>query len=434
MIWIYRFLFAGLALFWAPFYLMRMRRRGGYGKGFMQRFGKLPPLPAKRAGVKRVWLQAVSVGELLAVMPLIDKLGERGIEVYLTTTTSTARKLAAERLPGRVVGMGYFPLDWWPFSVLAWRGVRPDLVVLMEGERWPEHLRQAAARGVPVLIVNARLSDRSFRRMKRAEWVAGWLVRGVSRMLVCGDRDFARFKNLGFPPERMAVAGNMKLDVSVSPVSEEVLERLREEVGFGGAAAGDPVLLGSSTWAGEEAALVEVYRQLKAAGCRARLLIVPRHMERRGELERLLEESGLRWHLRSRGAAAEDTEVCVADTTGELRKLTQLAHLVFVGKSLPPFQHEGQSPVEAAALGKPILFGPEMSNFRPIARGLREAGAARVVRGEDELAKTVLQLWRDEEALGKMAEAARAWHRLNQGATERTLEAICEELEERGKG
>ncbi|MDR1789798.1 MAG: 3-deoxy-D-manno-octulosonic acid transferase [Opitutaceae bacterium] len=426
MIWAYRLLFAALALFWAPYYLWRMRRRGGYAAGFAERFGRLPPLPEKRG--KRVWLQAVSVGELLAAAPLLDALRARGVEVYLTVTTSTARQLVAEKFAGRVTGAGYFPLDWWPFSARAWRGLRPDLVVLMEGERWPEHLRQAARRGVPSLVVNARLSDRSFRRMRRVPSVSRWLLRGVTRMLAASERDAERLRGLGFPAERLEVTGNLKLDVTPAELTAGEAAALREELGFGGGAAGDAILLGSSTWEGEEEALVRTFLAMRAAGCRARLLVVPRHGERRAALTRLFDASGLRWHLRSRGAAPGEMEACVADTTGELRRLTCLARLVFVGKSLPPFQHEGQSPVEAAALGKPILFGPGMTNFKAIADGLAGAGAARVVADAGALERAALELWRDNAALERMAAAARAWHRVNQGATERTLRVILEML------
>jgi 3-deoxy-D-manno-octulosonic-acid transferase len=157
------------------------------------------------------------------------------------------------------------------------------------------------------------------------------------------------------------------------------------------------------------------------------LLLVPRHAERRGGIEPLLQESGFSFHFRSRGDAPGLVDVCVADTTGELRQLTQLADLVFVGKSLLPHT-EGQTPVEAAALEKPILFGPGMGNFRQIARYLTEAGAARVVRDAGELAAESVALLQDAPRRAAMAAAARAWHEANQGAVARTLEVLREEL------
>jgi len=158
MLWLYRIIFLPALVLSAPVYLRRMRRRGGYGGNFTQRFGAHDGLPAKRPGVKRVWLQAVSVGEMLAIAPMLEALAkEGGTEVYLTTTTSTGYRLAKERYTGLTIGIGYFPLDWWLFSRRAWRHIAPDLVILTEGERWPELIHQATKRHVPVLGINARL-------------------------------------------------------------------------------------------------------------------------------------------------------------------------------------------------------------------------------------------------------------------------------------
>ena len=382
MIWLYRFLFPPAMLLASPYYLMRMRRRGGYQNNFGQRFGATPSLPPKRAGVRRVWLQAVSVGEMLAIAPLLEDLkADATVEVYLTTTTSTGYALARERYAGLTVGIGYFPIDWWLFSRRTWNHIAPDLVILLEGERWPEHIRQAEERGVPVLAVNARLSDRSFRRMMKLRALALPLLSGMTRVLACSEHDAERFRELGFAKERVVTTGNIKLDVTISPLAEFGRVALRRELGLG---ENEPVLLGSSTWPGEEAVLIETFKALRAEGHALRLLLVPRHAERRGEIEELLRASGLAYHFRSHGAASAEVAVAVGDTTGELRKFTQLAELVFIGKSLPP-HHEGQTPVEAAALGKPMVFGPELTNFRQIARDMRQVGAAKSVADADGL-------------------------------------------------
>ena len=424
MIWLYRLLFPPAMLLASPYYLLRMRRRGGYRADFSQRFGATPPLPAKRPGVKRVWLQAVSVGEMLAVAPLLEALhADPAVEVYLTTTTSTGYALARERYPSLVAGIGYFPVDWWLFSRRAWQRIAPDMVILTEGERWPEHIHQAKVRGVPVLAVNARLSDRSFRRMLKFRGLVGPLLGGITRVLAGSAMDAERFRALGFPADCITTTGNIKLDVTIPLIGGTEKSALRAELGFGD----EPVLLGSSTWPGEEEALIAAYRTLRAEGRSVSLLIVPRHAERRAEVETLLKTSGLSYHFRSLGAAPTQVDVAVGDTTGELRRLTQLATVVFVGKSLPP-HHEGQTPVEAAALGKPVVFGPELSNFKAIARELREAGAARSVADAEGLTSAVRELWTDAAARERMAAAAQAWHRANQGAVERTLAVLRTEL------
>lgn len=426
MLWLYRLLFLPIAIVSAPYYGWRMRRRGGYGANFGQRFGATPALPARRAGVKRIWLQAVSVGEMLAVAPLIEAWRrDPAVEVYLTTTTSTGYAVAAERYlaKGAVMGLGYFPVDFWYCSARAWRAIAPDLVVLTEGERWPEHLHQAARRGVPAVAVNARLSDRSFRRMRRLGPLARLLTRGLTRVLAAGEGDAERFARFGVPAERIAVTGNLKLDVALPEVTAEEAEKFRRELGLGDAR----ILLGASTWPGEEAALIEAWRGLGEVRAKWKLLLVPRHAERRGEIETLLAASGLRHHFRSRGAAAGEADVAVADTTGELARLLALGEIVFVGKTLPPHT-EGQTPVEAAARGKAVVFGPGTANFRVIARELIEAGAARRVENLAELISATRELAGDATARAKAGAAGTRWHAGNRGASERTSRLISEIL------
>jgi 3-deoxy-D-manno-octulosonic-acid transferase len=425
LIWIYRVSFLPLLLLASPYYLWRMRRRGGYAEGFWHRFGEVPPLPAKAAGAKRVWLQAVSVGEVLAIGPLLEGLKRDGrTEVYLTTTTSTGYTLAKEKYQALTVGIGYFPLDWWAFSASAWRRVAPDLAILMEGERWPEHVAQAQARRVPVVSINARMSDRSYERSLRFRSVLQPLARGITRVLCSAERDERRFRSLGFPADRLQTTGNLKLDVSIPPMAETNKGALRRELGL---PAGGFVLLGSSTWPGEETALLTALKSARERGLQVSLLLVPRHAERREELRGLLEKSGLSFHFRSAGAAPGIVDIAVGDTTGELRKFTQLADLVFTGKSLAP--HDGgQTPVEAAILGKPVLHGPRMTNFRDIIRSLTEAGAVRKVETHSELISVAVELLQDEAQRARLAAAARVWSEANRGATERTLAVIRGEL------
>ncbi|GAB1489289.1 3-deoxy-D-manno-octulosonic acid transferase [Opitutaceae bacterium] len=428
MLWLYRLFFLPVLLVSAPYYLWRMRRRGGYGEDFSQRLGAVPALSPKRPGVRRIWLQAVSVGEMLAIEPVLAGLAaDPTVEIYLTTTTSTGHRLAVERYQSRVAGIGYFPTDAWLFSARAWRRVDPDLVILAEGERWPEHIAQARARGVPVVCINARLSDRSYRRMKAWAPVMQPLLAGITRLLPASELDALRFRDIGFPADRITTTGNIKLDVTITPLTNAEIQRLRDELGLG---QGGLIVLGSSTWPGEEAALLGVLRDLHAAGLPCRLLLVPRHAERRGELETLLADSGWTHHFRSYGQAPSEVDVAVGDTTGELRKMTQLADVVFVGKSLAP-HHEGQTPVEAAALGRPILFGPEMSNFRLIASELVEAGAAQRVATPAELGFALKQLLMDPAQRKKRGAAGVDWHRRNRGAVERTLQVIRDELGKR---
>jgi 3-deoxy-D-manno-octulosonic-acid transferase len=424
MIWIYRLLFPFFLVVTAPRYLLRMRRRGGYADGFRHRFGFMPPIPPRRKGVRRVWLQAVSVGEMLAIEPILGALKSDGVEVVLTTTTSTGYRVAKDRHLPSVCAVAYFPIDWAPFSARAWARIDPDLAIIAEGERWPEHMRQARNRGVRVLCVNARISDRSFRRLKAFPPAASFVLGGIDRLLASSAHDAESFLNLGYPADRLSVTGNIKLDVKIALLDDAARAQLRASLGL---PEGEPVVLGSSTWPGEEAALLGALLECRAGGVAFRLLIVPRHAERRQEIEKLLVASGLSHHLRSRGPAPGPVDVSVADTTGELRSLAQLADVVFVGKSLVPHT-EGQTPVEAAILGKPILMGPGMSNFRAISGDLLACGAAATAADPGALAGEIALLVRDPARRASMAAAAGAWRVENGGAVERTLEAVRGEL------
>jgi 3-deoxy-D-manno-octulosonic-acid transferase len=378
-------------------------------------------IPPKRPGVRRVWIQAVSVGELMAVTPLIRELSrDSGIEIVLTTTTSTGYRVLEDRFAGNTVWRGIFPMDFWLCSRRAWKSLQPDLAVLMEGELWPEHIQQAHGRKVPVLLINARLSDRSFRRHLRMRSLARPFFSKLSGILAGSQTDLERFQRLGWiPGDQIRFSGNLKLDLDPEkPLSET--ERLAGLATFGNWPAGTLVLLGSSTWPGEESALLDCFTGLRPDFPDLRLLIVPRHAERRREIEALLKAGGVPFHFRSDGREApEGTRVYVADTTGELKQLTRFADIVLIGKSLPP-NAGGQTPIEAASLGKPLLFGPDMSNFRDVSRRLiREQGARRIADAS-ELAGAVRELLDSPETRVEMGRRAGGFIAASRGATQRT--------------
>jgi len=427
MLWVYRILFLPLLLLASPYYLWRMLRRGGYGAGFSQRLGFLPALPPHP---KRVWIQAVSVGEIEAIGPLLRELKESGqTEVVLTTTTSTGFRLAKERHADLCAFIGIFPLDFWPCSALAYRRLQPTVVVLTEGELWPEHLGQARSRGLPTLLINARLSDRSFARHRQLNWASRGLLSGFTWIGAGSEEDARRLISLGAEPANVDVTGNLKFDVASEgplPAGERMV--LRHALGFDGVER-SLVLLGSSTWEGEEELLLEVVKSLRAEGLDARLLLVPRHAERRDAILRLLTASGLPFHQRStQGVQAPvGTVVHLADTTGELRQLTRAADLAFAGKSLAP--HDGgQTPVECAAAGVPVVYGPRMTNFKAICQGLEKAGAARKAADAAGVRAALSALARDAAGRANMGAAGQEWHAANRGASHRTVAAVLAQL------
>lgn len=422
-LWIYRLLFAPLALLALPRYLLHIRRRGGYRERFGTRFGRGLNFEPKRTGVKRIWIQAVSLGEMLAIEPLVRGLAEdRRNEIFITVTTSTGYALAKEKYAAIACEIAYFPMDFWPFSKRVWEQADPDLAICAESELWPEHLEQARRRNTPLLLVNARLSDRSYRNMKALKWLTRSSLVKVSHVFASSEQDRDRFLELGLPRERVELTGNVKVDVTIEPIlSSAQRVDLKRSLGLGEGFT----LLGSSTWPGEEAMLIEALRRLRSDDPKARLLIVPRHGERRGEIESLLKESAtsFAWHFKSRGAAAGAVDILIADTHGELRTLTQLADLAFVGKSLPPHR-EGQTPVECGALGVPMVFGPGMSNFRSIRDGLLHYGAARQVEDAGEAIETICALRGDDATRSAMADGGKRWHEASKGAVNRTLRGI----------
>jgi len=425
MIWLYRILFLPALVILLPYYAWRMWRRGGYRHDFHHRFGLMDRPPPKRPGVQRIWIQAVSVGEAQALGPLLARLRARpGTEIVLTTTTSTAYKILREKFAADVLKVGIFPLDFWPFSRNAWRRLEPDLAILMEAELWPEHLHQARARGVPVVLINGRMSNRSFARYQNVRAVARALL-GQLRLILCATAtDQERFLALGANPACTRLTGSLKFDAAakVQKLSDNDRAALLAELGF----APHPalVLLGSSTWPGEEAMLLAAQQVALAAGLDVRLLLVPRHAERRAEIISLLEKQPLPWHARTAAPRApQPVKIYLGDTTGELARLAQAADVAFIGKSLPP-NEGGQTPIEAAALGLPLVYGPRMSNFSDVCRSLEDAGAAARVENDASARATLLALLQDPARRAQMGAASRAWHTANQGATERTFAAL----------
>lgn len=431
MIWIYRLLFVPLFLLFLPRQVIKMWRRGGYRRHFAHRFGDYPELPAKVVAKKRVWIQAVSVGEVMAIGPLLDELSQEApIQIILTVTTSTGYQTACQLYADRVTMVGYFPFDFWPWTRRAWQRLQPDAIILTESELWPEHLHQARKAHIPAFLINARLSDRSYRRYQRFHRFAYKLLTTFKRCYAASEQDRDRLIALGLAPEQVYCYGNIKLDQACQPpLSSDSKAAIRAELGFTSSEALSPfILVGASTWPGEENVLLAAQAQLIQAGVDCRLLLVPRHAERGPSIVASLKKQTLSWHQRSRSQqAASITQIYLADTTGELNELCQVADLVFIGKSLPPHQ-EGQTPIEAARIGLPIIMGTGMSNFKAIAQAMLDAGAAWSVPDGPALIQTIQQLQKNLRMRQKMASAAAAWFQSNQGSSVRIADSLIGEL------
>lgn len=363
-----------------------------------------------------VWVHGASVGEALSVLPLIERLlaARPGLHVLLTTGTVTSAALMAERLPPRAVHQ-FVPVDrpaWVRRFLDHWR---PDLALWMESEFWPNLLLETQRRGVPTVLVNGRISERSFAAWQRLPSLIAKLLKGFTLVLGQTEGDRARLEALGAP--QTAFLGNIKFSAPPLPAADDALDALR-------AAAGPrPLWLAASTHAGEEAIAWQVHRRAAVAHHGLLTVIVPRHPERGPAIAVELEAAGARVARRSSGRLPDTaTDVYVADTLGEMGLFYRLARVVFVGKSL--CGGGGQNPLEPARLGCAVLLGPRTENFADIAGRMVAAGAARRVADAGELAEVVSGLLgaaTEREALGQ---AAAAFAGAEAGALDRVLERL----------
>lgn len=389
-----------------------MLKRGGYACHFFHRFGFVPK---NKKNTPILWIQAVSVGELEALKPLLEQLKQRHQSVYLTTTTSTGFAIAQKKYSEWVDYIAYFPLDFWFFSALAWGRIKPQKVILMESELWPEHLFQAYKRGIPVYLINARCSDRTFARYRMCPWIAKTCMQFLTKILASGELDAQRFQFF-CTDKKVKLVGNLKIDAAVSTLHSTHSNLLRQD--FGSSWQNATILLGASTWDGEEEMLIRFYKKAFTSFPCLKLILVPRHVERTDAIERILKHYDLCYCLRTQ--PVKNTVVMLVNTTGELKNFVALADLVFVGKSLDP-NFGGQTPIEAAAFGKPIVYGPHMENFRTLCTGLEKQGGA--VRCADVYAvEKQLFYWLENPKEAQVfGTAAQQWIYKNKGALTRIL-------------
>lgn len=431
MRFLYEILFT--LFFWlsAPYYFLRMWRRGHWRAGFAQRFGEYDP-KIKQAITNRqvIWLHAVSVGEVNVCTQLIRALEPRvpNLKFVVSTTTSTGMGELRKKLPSHITKI-YYPIDRRRYVARAMSALGPRAIVLVEAEIWPNFIWRAQDRGTPVFLVNARLSERSLRGYRRYGFLFRRLFASLTAVGAQNEADAERLRDLGCRPEAIHVVGSLKFDAA--RLEERRALDVRDLLRRLGVAESAPVLVGGSTHDGEEAVLVEVARRLRGRFPDLFLVLVPRHFERGRQVGRELETRGVRFAYRSEITARSqfppgELECLIVNTTGELRLFYEQATVIFVGKSLTA--QGGQNPIEPGALGKAMVFGPHMQNFAPIAAAFVARQGAVQVANAAELEKAVEGLIADpprREALGR---SAREVVRENQGAIERTVEMIVDHL------
>jgi 3-deoxy-D-manno-octulosonic-acid transferase len=432
---LYNILFAIFFALSSPYYFRRMRRRGNWRRGFRERFARYDP-NLKQALTNRqvIWIHAVSVGEVNLCTQLIHALELRlpNIKFVVSTTTTTGMAELRRRLPTHISKI-YYPIDQRKFVGRALAVINPEAIVLVEAEIWPNFLWRARDLKVPVFLANARLSDRSLRGYKRFGFLFRPLFASFAGVGCQNAEDAARLREAGCRPEAVRVVGNLKFDAAKLDERRTLdVPALFRQLGVPPDA---PVLVGGSTHDGEEALLAEIAQRLRARFPKLFLVLVPRHFERGNEVGRQLRERGVKFAYRNLiGAdtqlAGGEVECLVVNTTGELRFFYEHATVVFVGKSLTA--SGGQNPIEPGALGRAMVFGPNMQNFAGIARDFVAENGAVQVRDPEALEKAVAGLLADENRRAETGRNAQRVVRENLGAIDRTVEVILEKLGPRG--
>ncbi len=389
----------------------RMRR----GKEDAARIGERYGVAGlQRPAGELVWVHAASVGETNAVLPLIDYLHSRSFRVLLTTGTVTSAAIAERRLPESAVHQ-YIPLDLVPFIEPFLDHWQPRLAIFVESEIWPVIMSRLGRRNIPFVLVNGRMSARSYRGWRRSGPVARAIMRHIALCVAQSANDARRFGNLGVA--QVETAGNLKFDVPAPAADDKSVAELRVQIGA------RPVFVAASTHDGEEAIVCQAHRDLRTEHRGLLTIIVPRHPDRGAAIAADIVATGTVLSQRSAGQRIEhETEIYLADSVGEMGLWYRLGWIVFLGGSLVP--HGGQNPIEPAKLGAPIVHGPHISNFADIFAALHDARAVAGVEGADGLTDILDRLLSDEGERKRLAREARACVERQVGALERTIAVI----------
>jgi 3-deoxy-D-manno-octulosonic-acid transferase len=415
MYWLYSL---GLALFFVaglPVFATQALLGKKYRRSLPERLGRV----AAWTGTARpIWLHAVSVGEVMAGIPLAMQLASRrpDLPLLVSTVTDTGRAVAEQRLrAGRYV---FFPLDFTWAVRPALDRLRPRAVLLTETEIWPNFIRACGVRGVPVVLINGRISPRSFPRYRRVRLLFAKVLRGIDLFCMQTSQDAARILELGAPKERVHVVGNLKFDLAGASLGDEG-PVIRAMLGLPDAR---PVLVAGSTHRGEEEAMLRAFQAARRSAPDLVLLLAPRHPERLAEVEGLLAQERIPWVRRSRLPGEELQPVILLDTMGELARVYAAGTIVYIGGSLVPIG--GHNVLEAAAHARPVLFGPHMGNFAEMARLFLEEGAGLQVRDANELGEQIIRLLADPGTASRMGQAGRGIVDAHRGASRRTVDLL----------
>ncbi len=419
---LYDILLTFLLILASPYFLFRSLLQEKFRKALPQRLGLFQPPSFKRP----IWVHAASVGEVFCSVPLLKKIKQKfpHSKIVLTTITSTGNEAARTRVP-EADRVFFLPIDH-PFIIRRTiEKIQPGILLIAETELWPNLLRSCRKKGIPIVLFNGRISQKSFRRYFRFRFFFKESMKDISLFLMQTEEDRKRILEIGGEPEKTRTAGNLKFDQAFASFTQGAVTDLAKALGPHGT---EKILIAGSTHSGEEEILVTLYKELKKTIPHLVLVLAPRHLERLDEVEGILRKEALRWVRKtalSPKAGPSDQEypeVILLDTMGELMGLYNLGTLVFVGGSLVPIG--GHNPLEPLFFKKCVLFGPHMSHFLEIASGLIEAGGAIQVSGKEALFSELKRLLLDEAARQEVGEKGHQFLQKHQGATGRMFEEI----------
>ena len=409
-------------IFASPYYFYRMMRVKKYRAGFRERFGRLDESKLTvLQGRKVCWIHAVSVGEVGTVDSLVKRLKQENPEraIVLSTVTDTGQQQARAIKEADVVL--YLPLDLGPIVKKVLRRIRPEVFVIVETELWPRLLSVLKHQGVRILLINGRISDRSYHRYLWTQFLWHKVLGWIDRIAMQSQVDAERIIQMGADSGKVVVTGNMKFDRFPEALSSDEIADLRNRFGL---REENRLWIAGSTHPGEEEIILKIYSNLRSRFSYLRLLLAPRHPERKTEVEQLIRQKGFSFlSYRSGEAAPPGAEPVIhLDTTGYLLRLYSLSDYVFIGKSLQG--RGGQNPLEPAVFSKPVVFGPHMENFREAAGVLLENQAAIQVQDEAELEKILRHWLENPDVCRQLGHSARQVLEKHRGATDKNLELI----------
>jgi len=427
MYFLYSFLLTIGLILASPLLILDAIRKGKYVTGLGQRLGKLPSINSEGAAV--IWLHCVSVGETAAARTLVNTLAKTfpSHQIAISTTTITGQDVARRIFADRAAAIFYFPIDWaWTVRRVL-RTLNPAVVLVMETELWPRLFHECRRRDIPVVLVNGRISNRSFPRYKFVRPFMREVLNDLTLALAQSEQDSRRLRELGLPATKIRTTGNLKFDTAETAVDEQTLDSLQRQFGLDGTQS---VIVAASTHDPEERLLIEACRGIINEK-RARLIIAPRHPERFEGIASLVKESQLSCGRRSQDRPTDrDSEVILLDTVGELNSVYSLADIAFVGGSITP--HGGHNVLEPAARAVCVVTGPHTENFSAVTNALLDDGAiiqlpeSPAAQTAAQLAAVLNDLLGDETRRRDLGKKAQAVCRQNAGATDRTVAAIAQ--------